>query len=244
MKRMLIAALMLASAATAAAQVHAIQTTRNPYGTTSSFSIGPRLSNYSTDIDAGPSPFETGRQTAFGLTGDYRTGTFILDFQFDHDPENGVSLSDIVIDVGNYERDRTEATVGFVIAETFDIHGGIRLDSIRVGGASIFGAPFLSDLELDHQALTAGFRLAADVNPQVGFYLLGRGYLGSAKFDIVGDDVNTDTIGYRGEAGLEIRIGESKWWLSPALEYEHLETDDLDIRIDTNRFMLNFIWRN
>ena len=235
MRRIVMTAVLLACATSA----YAIQTGTT---TSSSFSIGPRLSNYSTDIEAGPEPFETGRQTAFGVVGDYRTGNFVLDFQFDHDPENGISLSDIVIDVGNYERDRTEATVGFVIAPTIDVHGGIRFDNIRVGGASIFGTPFLSDLEIDHQALTFGLRFSTEGQP-VGFYALGRGYLGSAKFDVIGADVNTDTIGYRGEAGLKIRIGETNWYLQPALEYEHIETDDLDIRIDTNRFMLNFVFR-
>ncbi len=244
MRRLLVMAVLIVCAASAEAQIQRITRTRSGYGGTSAFSIGPRLSNYSTDVDAGPAPLKTGRQSSFGIVGDYRTGTFVLDFLFDHDPENGISLTDIIVDTGNYERDRGEATVGFAVASVLDLQGGVRLDSIRIGGASVLGTAFLTDLNIDHQALTAGIRLHSGDHTPVVFYLLGRGYLGSAKFDVRGLDVNTDTSGFRAEGGLNIRLGESSWWVVPGLEYEHLETDEFDIRLNTNRVFLNFVYRS
>jgi hypothetical protein len=212
--------------------------------THSMFTIGPRLSSYSTDIDAGPAPIKTGRQSSFGVVGDYRTGNFVLDFSYDHDPENGIRLTDLIVDVGNYRRDRGEATVGLALLSVLDIEGGLRVESFRVGGFSLFGSNLDSDLNLDHQAITAGLNLHSDPSQRVGFHVKGRGYVGSAKFDdATGTNVNADTTGWRGEAGLDVRIGESNWYVSPGVEYEHLETKDYDLRFNTNRFFLNFVFR-
>ena len=244
MRRVFLTAVLLAAAATANAQIHRITTTRSPFGT-SSFSVGPRISNYSTDIGAGPAPVETGRQSSFGMVGDWRSNNFVLDFWFDHDPENGFDLSDIVIDTGNYARDRGEATIGYAIAPVIDLQGGIRFDTVRIGGASFFGAPFLTHLDIDHQALTAGLKIhSADTMAPVSFYALGRGYLGTAQFKISGPNVNTDSFGFRAEGGVNIRLAESNWWVVPGLEFEQIETDDFDVQLKTNRFFLNFVYRS
>ena len=213
--------------------------------TNSTFSIGPRVSSYSTDIDGGsPGTIKTGRQSSFGLVGNYRAGKFVLDFSYDHDPSNGIRLTDIIVDVGDYQRDRGEATVGLALAPVLDIEGGLRIESIRVGGFSFFGSNFGSDLNFDHQAITVGLNLHSDPSQPLGFHVKGRGYVGSAKFDdALGTNVNTDTSGWRGEAGLDIRIGETNWWVTPGVEYEHLETKDYDLRFNTNRFFLNFVFR-
>jgi hypothetical protein len=245
MKRAFLTVAFIACAATASAQIQTITTTRSGSAGTSSFSIGPRLSNYSTHVDAGPAPLKTGRQSSFGVIGDFRTGKFVLDFSFDHDPENGIRLSDIIVDTGNYARDRGEGTIGYAVTPVLDVQGGIRFDTIRIGGASFFGTPFLSHLDIDHQAVTAGIRLHSDdMTAPIGFYVLGRAYLGSAQFKVAGPNVSTDSFGYRGEGGLNIHIGESNWWVVPGLEFEHLETDDFDIRLNTNRLFLSFVYRS
>ena len=247
MKPFLVAAAIVASAAVAHGQtqnIQQIQTMTPPSSHASEFSIGPRVSSYSTDIDGGLATLKTGRQSSFGVVGEYRSGQLALDFNFDHDPENGISLSDLIIDTGNYSRDRGEFTIGYAVAPVLDLQGGVRWDTIRIGGASIFGTTFLSDLDIDHQALTAGLKLHTGDGQPVGFYALGRGYLGSAKFDVQGAHVNTDTTGFRGEAGINIRLGEGNWYLVPGLEYEHLETKDYNLRLNSNRAFLSFVYRS
>lgn len=244
MKRILGALTLAALAASANAQIQTITTSRNAgglYG--SSFSIGPRISSYSTDLDAGFTSLKTGRQSSFGIMGDYRTGALVIDFMADHDPENGIGITGLIFDIGQFERDRGEVTVGFAATSFLDLQGGIRLDQIRVGGASFFGNDFLSDLNIDHQAITGGLRVHTGEESQVGWYGLARGYIGSADFDVEGVGVNSDSSGFRGETGLLIRLGQSNWSLVPAFEYEHLETNDYDINLDTNRFLLSFVYR-
>lgn len=248
MNRFLIAAAIVACASVAHAQtqnIQNIQTGRgSSYGSNGELSIGPRISSYSTDVDGGLATLKTGRQSSFGVVGEYRNGQLVLDFNYDHDPENGIRLTDLLFDVGNYARDRGEFTVGYAIAPVVDLQGGVRWDTIRIGGASIFGTTFLSDLNLDNQALTAGLKLHTGDGQPVGFYVLGRGYLGSAKFDIQGAHVNTDTTGYRGEAGVSIRLGQTAWHIVPGVEYEHLETKDYNLRLNSNRAFLNFVYRS
>jgi hypothetical protein len=55
--------------------------------------------------------------------------------------------------------------------------------------------------------------------------------------------VNSDSSGFRAEGGLKIRIGESNWSIVPGVEYDHIETKDFDLRLNTNRFFLNFVYR-
>jgi len=210
--------------------------------TPTSFSIGPRISNYSTHFDAGPTLIDTSRQSGYGLVGDYRAGTFVLDWRYDHDPENGISLSDIVLDTGNYEHNGGEATIGFAVAPILDLQGGVRIDSIRVGGARLFGATIFDDFDLDHQAIAAGIHLhSGDHNP-IGWYATARGYLGSAKFDRLGLRVTSDTTGYRGETGIRIRLAESNWYVVPGLEYERFSTKNYEVDFRTNRVFLNFVY--
>ena len=241
-KTWVLGVVLFAVAWNAPAQISRIDT--RPRGaSTSSFSIGPRLASYSTDFSAGTS-FETGRQTGFGLVGDYRSGQFVLDFMWDHDPENGFSLTDIIVDTGNYERDRGEATIGYAIAPIVDLQGGIRFDNIRVGGASFFGNPFGTEFEVEHQAITAGVRLHTGEGNPVGWYGVARGYLGSANFDVAGLDRDPDTTGFRLETGVSIRLGDSAWSAVPGFEYERIETEeDFGLELDTNRVFVNFVYR-
>lgn len=242
MRRTLLATLIIACAATAGAQ-SLITTTRRPSHNEGIFEIGPRISNYSTDVRESLTPLRTGRQSSFGVVGSYRNGTFVLDFMYDHDPENGISVASLIVDTGNYSRDRGEVTVGFAAAPFLDLQGGIRIDSTRIGGVVILGNPVSTDMNIDHQALTAGIRFHTEPNP-VGFFLVGRGLIGSAKLDFGEGNVDTDTTGYRGEAGLNIRIGDSMWAVQPGYEYDHFETKDFGVRMNTNRFFLNFVYRS
>jgi hypothetical protein len=242
MRRTLLATLIIACAATAGAQ-SLITTTRQPSHNEGIFEIGPRISNYSTDVRESLTPLRTGRQSSFGVVGSYRNGTFVLDFMYDHDPENGISVASLIVDTGNYSRDRGEVTVGFAATPFLDLQGGVRIDSTRIGGVVILGNPVATDMNIDHQALTAGIRFHTEPNP-VGFFLVGRGLIGSAKLDFGEGNVDTDTTGYRGEAGLNIRIGDSMWAVQPGYEYDHFETKDFGVRMNTNRFFLNFVYRS
>jgi hypothetical protein len=205
------------------------------------FEIGPRVSNYSTDLDVDVLRLETGRVSAYGLVGSYRTGSLFIDWNYDHDPQNGISPFDVIIDVNDYERDRGELTVGYGITPAIDLQGGVRLDQIRLGGVVLLGSTIASDMDIDHQALVAGIRLHSPSNGPAGFYVLARGMFGTAKFkDFL--DRSADTTGYRGEAGIPIRLGQSNWLIVPGAEYEHLEASDAGFRMNTNRFFLNFVY--
>ena len=238
--RLTLIAMLLASSLSAQTNIH---TTPAHHASNSGFTIGPRISNYATDVRT-LTPLDTGRQSSFGVVGDYRTGVFVLDFMYDHDPENGINVSDLLIDTSAYSRDRGEATVGFAVTPFLDLQGGVRFDQMRVGGVGFIGIPLASDTDIDHNALTAGLKFHTGGDP-VGFFLTARGFFGSAKVDFGGvtGNNNTDTNGYRGDAGLNIRIGQSAWSVQPGFEYDHFETKNFGIRMDTNRFFLNFIFR-
>lgn len=243
MRTTLLAVIGILCAAALSAQEQNIQTTRSSYGSMGVFTIGPRLSNYSTDIRESVTPLKTGRQSSFGLVGDYRNGTFVLDFLYDHDPSNGVSVVNLIVDTGNYSRDRGEVTVGFAAAPFLDLQGGVRFESTRVGGVVVVGFPISTDINIDHQAITGGVKFHSDAIP-LGFFVTARVFVGSAKVDFGLGNNNTDTSGYRGEAGLNIRIGESAWSVQPGYEYDHFETKDFGIRMNTNRLFLNFVHRS
>jgi hypothetical protein len=203
--------------------------------------IGPRISNYSTKMDMPLLKLDTGRVSSFGLVGGYRTGAFLLDWTYDHDTQNGVSLVDVIVDTGDYTRDRGEVTIGYGITPLLDLQGGARLDQIRLGGIALFGNPIGTDLSIDHQALVGGFRLHSAAGAPAGFYVIGRGLIGTAKFkDAISD--SADTTGYRGEVGIPIRLGQSNWYLTPGAEYEHLEAKDHRWTQKTNRFFLSFVY--
>ena len=244
MRRMFMALAMLACATMASAQSE-IRRTPSGYGSNNNgvFTIGPRLSNYSTNIREEFTPLRTGRQSSFGVVGDYRNRNFVLDFMYDHDPENGISITDIVLDVGNYSRDRGEATVGFAVAPFLDLQGGVRVDQTRVGGVVVVGFPVGTSINIDHNALIGGLKFHTEGNP-VGIFATARAFVGSAKVDFGVGDNNTDTSGYRGEAGLSIRVGDSAWSVQPGYEYDHFETKNFGIRMNTNRLFLNFVYRS
>ena len=140
--------------------------------------------------------------------------------------------------LSNYSTDIREAVTPFL-----DLQGGVRIDSTRVGGIIVVGFPVSTDINLDNQALTGGVKFHTDGIP-LGFFVTARAFLGSAKVDFGLGNQNTDTSGYRGEAGLNIRIGESAWSVQPGYEYDHLETKDFGIRMNTNRLFLNFVYRS
>ncbi len=242
MRRSVLVLFALACATTASAQ-SLITTTRQSRSTEGVFEIGPRVSNYSTDVREQITPLRTGRQSSFGLVGNYRNGSFMLDFLFDHDPENGISISSLIVDTGNYSRNHGEVAVGFAPAPWIDLLGGVRIDETRIGGVVILGNPVSTDLSIDHQALTAGIRFHSGARP-IGFFVQGRGFIGSAKLDFGEGDVDTDSSGYRGEAGLKIGIGDSAWTAQPGFEYDHFETKSRGVRMNTNRFFLNFVYRS
>lgn len=243
MRTTLLALIGIVCAASASAQTQSIQTTRSNYGGNGVFTIGPRLSNYSTDIRETVTPLKTGRQSSFGIVGDYRIGTFVLDFLYDHDPSNGISVVDLIVDTGNYSRDHGEVTVGFAAAPFLDLQGGVRIDSTRVGGVVVIGFPVSTDVNIDNEAITGGLKFHTEGAP-VGFFATARGFIGSAKVDFGLGNNNTDTSGFRGEAGLNIRLGEGAWAVQPGYEYDHFETKDFRIRMNTNRLFLNFVHRS
>ena len=204
-----------------------------------SFTFGGRYSNYKTGIDVGPLSVDTNRTGSLGLLGNFRSGGFVLSGQWDHDLENGISVLDFLpIDVGNYKRDRVEIAAGYSVVPALDLMVGFRndnvkLDTIGIGGFS-FGQKF------DNQMGMAGIRLHSPSIRPVGFYVDGRGYFGSAKFDIDHFGVNSDTNGYKAEAGVIFPLGLSGWTVTPGFEYEDIRSDRYDVKFTTNRFLLNF----
>ena len=204
------------------------------------FSLGPRYSNYSTDVDVAITTIESGRQHSFGLVGDYRSGVFVLDFGFDHDPENGLSLSDLLpFETANYERDRAEFTVGWAALPVLDLQAGFRHDSFTVGG-DVFGGGFFSAESLTHSGIVVGVNVHTPTRQPFGLYGTARALIGSMEFDDIG--TSQDSMGWRAEAGVEIPIGDSQWHAVPGFEIEHIEADNLGVNIDTNRFFVNFVY--
>jgi len=206
-----------------------------------SFTFGPRVSSYSTEFDGGISTLKTGRQTGYGLMGDYRNGAFVLDYSYDHDPQNGASVVDLLIDTGDYTRDRGEATVGFAVLPGLDLQGGLRYETFRIGGVSIIGTPLFTDVDANHQSLVFGVKLHTPANRPVGLYGLARGYVGNMKID--DRNFESNTTGYRFEGGVTIPIGQSSWSVVPGVEWEHIKTEDFGLSFDSNRFLLGFVYR-
>ncbi len=205
-----------------------------------SFTLGGRYSNYSTEVGVAGIDFESGRQSSFGLLGSYRNGPLGLNFQLDHDIENGIGLVDLLpFDFAEYSRDRAEAALSYTLIPNLDIEGGVRAEQVTVGGSSFFGAQIFSDLDLTHQALFAGVNFHSRTIRPVGWYASARGYIGTAQFDSFGVSVDDDTTGMKFEAGLPIPIGLSGWEIAPGFEYERIESDQFDLKLETNRFFVN-----
>lgn len=227
-----VAALTLLGATAASAQV---------------FSIGPRISNFSTRVEGSPETLRTGRQTAFGLVGDYRNGRFDLDFTYDRDDSNGAGITDIIIDASDFQRNRGELAVGYAITPVLDLQGGVRYEELRFGGFGLFGNSVFSDMTMKHQALVGGIKLHSATTTPAGFYVIARGMVGTAQFDNdVDNGADRDTSGWRGEVGIPIALGSSNWHLVPGAEYEHFDTKapaiGPRIRLDSNRFFVNFVF--
>jgi hypothetical protein len=245
MKKILVATMLVALAGVASAEAQMqIRTTRGlggAQGERAGFSIGPRYSNYATDVDLGFFTVESGRQHAFGLVGELRSGQFVLDFNWDHDPENGLQITDFLpIDFGGYERDRGEFTVGWVAAPILDLQAGFRVDTVTVGGGE-FGGDFFSSEDFDHSAILFGVNVHTPEKKPFGVYGKIRGFVGSVDFGGRGFDSQVDSTGWRGEAGIEIPIGDSQWTAVPGLEIERLDADS-SVDMNTNRFFVNFVY--
>jgi hypothetical protein len=244
MKRAVLVLAVLFAASASDAQISRITTDRNGNFSGSGFSIGPRISNYSTKFDTTTDRVRTGRQSSFGVAGDYRSGQFVLDFNWDHDPEDGFEPSDLVVDTGNYERDRWEVMAGYALAPVLDIQGGLHYDDIRLGGASFFGNPIFNDLQIEHTAIAAGLKLHTGDRAPFGFYALARGFVGTADISLLANADNPDTTGFRAEGGISFRLGDSNWYAVPGLEYERVQSDDDLLDFKSNRVFVNVIYRS
>jgi hypothetical protein len=243
MRTTLIGLALVLAAASAGAQSSEVSTNRSTGN--SGFSIGPRISNYATRFNAGETSVKTGRQSGFGVAGDYRTGDFIFDFMGDRDPENGLRLTDLIIGLGRYERTRGEATIGYAFSPSFDLQAGVRYDDFRLNGTSFFGNPFFSDLEVNHQALTGGVHLHTRDFESVGYSVTARAYGGTADFSVTGPGVNDpSTYGIRVEGAVSLRIGRSQWYAVPGLEYEKLTSEDEVLDLDTNRIFIKVMYKS
>jgi hypothetical protein len=237
-KRLLAILFVLASAVSSRADLDPAPQDRRGEG----FSIGPRFSNYSTEVDIDVGGIDTGRENAFGVVGGYRSGQLVFDFQLDHDPENGISLIDLLpIDFSNYERDRFEATVGWAALPALDLQAGFRFDTLDLGRGFNFNSS-----SLEHSALAAGIHVHTPSNEPFGVYGLVRGYIGELQFQDDDDDFGSrneiDSTATRIEGGIILPIGESAWRVVPGVEFERIEAEDLGMTFETNRFFVNVVY--
>jgi len=212
-------------------------------------SLGGRYSNYSTEIQAVQLlSLETGRESSLGILGQYRNGSFEMNWNFDHDFEGGVSFDFLPIDFAVFSRDRAEFAAGFAPIPYLDVEFGARIESITFGGRSFFGDRFFDEIDMNHQAILFGVNAHSPTIRPVGWYASGRVYLGSADLNIQGVELSPDTAGIKIEGGIPIPVGLSGWEVVPGLEFEHLETDDKStivsnaLELDTNRFFINFVY--
>jgi hypothetical protein len=247
MKKAALAAVILSLCAAAEAQQMNIQTIPPPRPITGNsldrmgFRLGPRYSNYATDLDINIITIESGRQHAIGLVGEYRAGSFVLDFNVDHDPENGLQVSDLLpFDLGTYERTRGEFTVGWAMLPEADLQAGFRVDSITAGDAA-FGGDLFSGQDVEHSAILGGIHVHSTNRTPFGLYGLLRGYIGSMEFNNFDFSGQQDAMGWRFEGGVEIAIGDSNWHAVPGLEFEYLAADP-PLKMQTNRFFVNFVY--
>ena len=238
MKRTTVLLAVLAFAVTAQAQHYFTPNARNDNAGV--FSIGPRLSSYSTDVDIGVDTLETGRQTSFGMVGGYRAGSFVLDFLWDHDPENGIDVIDLFPGTESYSRNRGEGMIGWAVLPALDIQGGIRFDNVTISGFGL-GGGFFDVSEFEFQGLAVGGNIHTPQNRPFGAYGAGRWYFGTGEFTD-SPQAQYDTTGWRFEGGVVIPIGSSNWSAVPGVEREYLRIETGDFKLDTNRFFVNFVW--
>lgn len=211
--------------------------------TSQTFTFGGRVSNYSTDIDAGVVTVDTGRESSVGVVGDYRNAQFVLRGTFDHDLEGGINAGIFIpVNFAEYQRDRAEVTAGWAALPFADIEAGFRYDDIRVGGIDFFGTSVFDSFDFEHEALSLGVNAHTQTIRPIGWYGAIHGYIGSASFQVSGAQVESDTEGWKVETGFPIPVGTSGWEVTPGAEWEHLETQNYGLQLDTNRFFLNFAY--
>ena len=206
------------------------------------FSIGGKYSNYETDLGVAGGSVETDRENSLGFIVEYRKDQFVLKGQLDHDFESGIAVFDL-FDLVDYSRDRIEFSAGYGVTPNVDLDIAVRIDSLTVD--TFLFEDFFGDTSLDQEALGAGVTFHSDQEAELGFFLMGRAYVGTAEFD-AGLSADVDTTGFRIEGGIPIRLGESGWKVVPGIEYERFETDDVigieGFELETNRLVLAFIY--
>lgn len=209
----------------------------------STFRFGPRYSNYDTNIDLGVVGVDTGRESSLGAVGEFRTGVIVLKGQYDHDFESSIAFEFLPLEVARYSRDRGELAVGWGATKNIDLDVGMRFDNIDVSSNPIFGGEgFGGNLNLDNQAIRFGVEGHSSTDRPFGWYVAGKGYVGSAKFNVQDVRVKSDTNGLSFEGGFRIPLGLSGWEITPGAEWERLETQDYNLNMDTNRFFVNFTY--
>ena len=114
------------------------------------------------------------------------------------------------------------------------------MDDVSISGFGL-GSGFFDVETFEFQGLVVGANLHTPQTRPFGAYGLGRWYQGTGEF-ADSPRSNYDTSGWRFEGGIMIPIGQSQWTAIPGLEREHLEVQEGDFSIDTNRFFLNFVW--
>jgi len=193
-----------------------------------SFSIAPRVSNYSTGVVDGVS-MKAGRESV-GVSGDLRVNKLVFDYTYDHDPNANITIVDLLMDGGDFTRNHSEVTAGYAIAPLLDLQAGLRAESFHVTRM-----PIPADMNFTDHALVYGVKLHA-----TSFYGVARGYSGRANVNSVHE---MPARGFQIESGYAIPFGKSPWSFTPAYQYERINIRGSRIRFDTNRFMLQFVYR-
>ncbi|HUO85477.1 MAG TPA: hypothetical protein VM534_10230 [Thermoanaerobaculia bacterium] len=205
--------------------------------------FGGRYSNYNSEVTVAGFPIETGRQSSLGLVLDLRSGRFVLRGQLDHDFEEGISPIDFLpIDFAEYSRDRIEIVAGYAPAEMFDLEAGFRLDSFELNGLDFFGTELFGSVGVDYQAIVFGAHFHAPPDADFQWYVSGRGYIGSFDTDDLGFSASQDATGWKAEAGVPIRVGDSRWRITPGFELEAINAENNLLEISSNRLFLNFAY--
>ena len=201
------------------------------------FRIGGRYANYATAADIGLFTVDSGRQYSVGVLGSYRSGLFVLDFNWDHDAETGIDIGEFLpAESGAYSRDRGEITVGWSAWEYFDVQGGFRFDRFSITGVSL-GNEVLDPGDVENNMILGGIHVHTPAYYPWGAYGVLRGYFGSATFTSGGTNDEVDSSGWRMEGGQEIPLGNSNFRVIPGLEFE--EVDVLPrFNTFTNRFFV------
>ena len=205
------------------------------------FTIGGKYSNYETELNLGGAGFDTDRESSLGFILEYRNDRFVMKGQIDSDFESGIGFD--FFDFADYSRDRIEVSAGYGVTPNLDLDFAVRIDSLSVD-TGLFDE-FFGGTDLDQEAFGVGVTFHSDPDAEVGYFLMGRGYVGSAEFDI-GLSTDVDTTGFRIEGGVPIRLGESGWKIVPGVEWERFETDDIlgadGFEFETNRLVLAFTY--